>query len=142
MQVEGEPDLVVGEVTATRVELGRGNVRHVFAVAAYPDVVCVDSVLGPVSLRPVERFPEADVQVASGSLLAPLPGAVIRLAVAEGDQVSAGQPLLWLEAMKMQHEITAPTDGTVTSLPVAIGRQVEVGAVLAVVTPADPEAHP
>ncbi|GIG00573.1 acetyl/propionyl/methylcrotonyl-CoA carboxylase subunit alpha [Catellatospora citrea] len=140
--IEGEPELVVGEVTATRVELGRGNVRHAFTVAAYPDVVCVDSVLGPVSLRPVERFPEAEVQVASGSLLAPLPGAVIRVAVAEGDQVSAGQPLLWLEAMKMQHEITAPTDGTVTHLPVAVGHQVEVGAVLAVVTPADPEAQP
>ncbi|MEU8003839.1 biotin carboxylase N-terminal domain-containing protein [Catellatospora sp. NPDC049111] len=138
--IEDESDLVVGEVTPTRVELGRGTVRHVFAVAAYPDMVCVDSVLGPVSLRPVERFPEPEAQVASGSLLAPLPGAVIRLAVAEGDQVTAGQPLLWLEAMKMQHEITAPTDGTVTSLPVAVGHQVEVGAVLAVVTP--PEAQP
>ncbi|MEV0457677.1 acetyl/propionyl/methylcrotonyl-CoA carboxylase subunit alpha [Catellatospora methionotrophica] len=138
--IEGEPELVAGEVTATRVELGRGNVRHAFTVAAYPDLVCVDSVLGPVSLRPVERFPEAEVQVASGSLLAPLPGAVIRVAVAEGQQVTAGQPLLWLEAMKMQHEITAPTDGTVTHLPVAVGHQVEVGAVLAVVTP--PEAQP
>jgi propionyl-CoA carboxylase alpha chain len=140
VRIEGEPDLVVGEVTPTRVELGRGTVRHVFAVAAYADMVCVDSALGPVSLRPVERFPEPETQVASGSLLAPLPGAVIRLGVAEGDQVTAGQPLLWLEAMKMQHEITAPTDGTVTSLPVAVGHQVEVGAVLAVVTP--PEAQP
>ncbi|GIG04910.1 acetyl/propionyl/methylcrotonyl-CoA carboxylase subunit alpha [Catellatospora coxensis] len=142
VRVEDEPEVVVGEVTATRVELGRGNVRHVFTVATYPEMVCVDSVLGPVSLRPVERFPVAQVQVASGSLLAPLPGAVIRVAVAEGDQVTAGQPLLWLEAMKMQHEITAPTGGTVTHLPVAVGHQVEVGAVLAVVTPADPEAQP
>ncbi|MEV4417131.1 biotin carboxylase N-terminal domain-containing protein [Catellatospora sp. NPDC049609] len=134
--------LTAGEVTPTRVELARGPVRYAFDVAAYDGLVCVDSVLGPVALRPVARFPEPEAQVTTGSLLAPLPGAVIRIAVAEGDQVTAGQPLLWLEAMKMQHEITAPTDGVVTSLPVTTGRQVEVGAVLAVVTPPTPEDTP
>ncbi|BCJ76781.1 acetyl/propionyl-CoA carboxylase subuit alpha [Catellatospora sp. IY07-71] len=132
--------LTAGDVSPTRVQLSRGPVRYAFDVAAFDGLVCVDSVLGPVALRPVERFPEPEAQVATGSLLAPLPGAVIRVAVAEGDQVTAGQPLLWLEAMKMQHEITAPTDGVVTSLPVTTGRQVEVGAVLAVVTPTTPEA--
>ncbi|WP_203749443.1 acetyl/propionyl/methylcrotonyl-CoA carboxylase subunit alpha [Catellatospora bangladeshensis] len=132
--------LTAGDVGPARVELSRGPVRYAFDVAAFDGLVCVDSVLGPVALRPVERFPEPEAQVATGSLLAPLPGAVIRVAVAEGDRVTAGQPLLWLEAMKMQHEITAPTDGVVTSLPVTTGRQVEVGAVLAVVTPTTPEA--
>jgi propionyl-CoA carboxylase alpha chain len=45
--------------------------------------------------------------------------------------VTAGQPLVWLEAMKMEHTIAAPADGVLTQLPVAIGQQVEVGAVLA-----------
>ena len=45
-----------------------------------------------------------------------------------------GQPMLWLEAMKMQHQINAPADGVVAELPVREGQQVEVGAVLAVVT--------
>jgi propionyl-CoA carboxylase alpha chain len=47
--------------------------------------------------------------------------------------VTAGQPLLWLEAMKMQHRITAPTDGVVTELRAAVGHQVDTGALLAVI---------
>jgi propionyl-CoA carboxylase alpha chain len=53
--------------------------------------------------------------------------------------VSAGQPLLWLEAMKMEHVISAPAAGIVAELPVTVGQQVEVGSVLAVVKP---EEHP
>jgi propionyl-CoA carboxylase alpha chain len=52
-----------------------------------------------------------------------------------GEQVAAGQPLLWLEAMKMEHVISAPVAGIVTELPVAAGQQVEVGSVLAIVKP-------
>ena len=75
-----------------------------------------------------------DRGVAPGSLLAPMPGSVVRLAVALGDTVTAGQPMLWLEAMKMQHQINAPADGVVSELPVTQGQQVDVGAVLAVVS--------
>jgi propionyl-CoA carboxylase alpha chain len=53
--------------------------------------------------------------------------------VAVGDKVVRGQPLLWLEAMKMEHTVSAPTDGIVAELGVGRGQQVEVGAVLAVV---------
>jgi len=62
---------------------------------------------------------------------------VVRVAegVAEGAEVVAGQPLLWLEAMKMEHRVAAPADGRVAALHVVVGQQVEVGAVLAVVTP-------
>ena len=81
-----------------------------------------------------ERFPDPSEQVAPGSLLAPMPGSVVRIAVAQGDTVSAGQPILWLEAMKMQHQINAPADGIVAELLVHQGQQVEVGTVLAVVT--------
>ena len=52
--------------------------------------------------------------------------------MAVGDRVSAGQPILWLEAMKMQHQINAPADGVVAELPVREGQQIDVGAVLAV----------
>ena len=62
-----------------------------------------------------------------------MPGAVARVVVEVGDRVERGQPLLWLEAMKMQHQIDAPAAGIVTELPVAAGQQVDVGAVLAVV---------
>jgi propionyl-CoA carboxylase alpha chain len=122
-----------------RVELAVDGIGHHFEVAAYPGLTCVDSGLGPVSLVPVSRFTDpADLAVA-GSLLAPMPGTVARLGVATGDAVSAGQPLLWLEAMKMEHVISAPAAGIVAELPVAVGQQVEVGSVLAVVKP---EEHP
>jgi propionyl-CoA carboxylase alpha chain len=52
--------------------------------------------------------------VASGSLLAPMPGTVVSVAVEKGQQVEAGQPVLVLEAMKMQHTVRAPGAGTVT----------------------------
>jgi propionyl-CoA carboxylase alpha chain len=60
-----------------------------------------------------------------------MPGNVIRLGAGVGDAVTAGQPLIWLEAMKMEHTITAPTDGVLAELNVTTGQQVEVGAVLA-----------
>ncbi|SMD13730.1 acetyl/propionyl/methylcrotonyl-CoA carboxylase subunit alpha [Kibdelosporangium aridum] len=124
--LSAEPDAVVLELA---------GVRRAFRVSVYPDVVCVDSPLGPVTLTPVPRFTDPSSQAAPGSLLAPMPGTVVRVAVSAGDQVEQGQPLLWLEAMKMEHKITAPAAGTLSSLPVAAGQQVDLGAVLAVVTP-------
>jgi propionyl-CoA carboxylase alpha chain len=63
-----------------------------------------------------------------------MPGTVVRTSgLAAGDRVEAGQPLLWLEAMKMEHVIAAPAAGTLLELTAEVGRQVELGAVLAVV---------
>jgi 3-methylcrotonyl-CoA carboxylase alpha subunit len=73
---------------------------------------------------------------ADGAILAPMPGKVIALDVAEGDSVTAGQRLMVLEAMKMEHSLTAPFDGTVTQLSASEGGQVQVEAVLCVVEPA------
>ncbi|GAA2040502.1 biotin carboxylase N-terminal domain-containing protein [Nocardiopsis rhodophaea] len=121
-----EPDEVVLEID---------GVRRTFGVTAYgPDrMTCVDSPLGAVTLRPLSRFPESGVDIAPGTLLAPMPGTVGRIAVAVGQPVRADQPLLWLEAMKMEHRITAPAAGVVTELPVAPGQRVDAGAALAVV---------
>ena len=60
----------------------------------------------------------------------PLPGKIIELRVKVGDTVSRGQPLLVLEAMKMEHTLTAPADGTVKSVRYAVGEQVPEGAEL------------
>ena len=62
-----------------------------------------------------------------------MPGSVVRVMVAPGDSVQARQPVLVIEAMKMEHEIVAPAAGVVTELRVAEGAQVETGAVLAVI---------
>lgn len=128
-------DAEVVEVTPDRVVLDVDGVRRVFLVGRYPGLVCVDSALGAVDLVPVPRFTDPDAALAAGSLVAPMPGTVLRIAVAAGDTVTAGDPLLWLEAMKMEHRITAPADGEVTDLRVTVGQQVEPGTVLAVVTP-------
>ncbi|WP_432125285.1 biotin carboxylase N-terminal domain-containing protein [Streptomyces sp. bgisy082] len=108
-----------------------GVVRH-FDVTAYADGTVH---AGPHRLTARPRFTDPREQTAPGSLLAPMPGTVVRVAdgLAVGDPVTAGQPLLWLEAMKMEHRVTAPASGTLTALHAAPGRQVEVGALLAVV---------
>ncbi len=64
-----------------------------------------------------------------------MPGTVVRIAegVTEGARVEAGQALVWLEAMKMQHRISAPTAGILTTLLATEGQQVELGSLLAVV---------
>jgi 3-methylcrotonyl-CoA carboxylase alpha subunit len=67
----------------------------------------------------------------SGAILAPMPGKVISVEVAQGDVVSKGQKLLTLEAMKMEHTLTAPFDGVVAELNAQAGAQVQVEALLA-----------
>ncbi|HWS75375.1 MAG TPA: acetyl/propionyl/methylcrotonyl-CoA carboxylase subunit alpha [Quisquiliibacterium sp.] len=65
-----------------------------------------------------------------GTLTAPMPGKVVALLCAKGDRVSRGQPLIVMEAMKMEHTIAAPGDGEVTELLYAVGDQVAEGAQL------------
>jgi biotin carboxyl carrier protein len=97
------------------------------------DVCYIDSSLGSTVLAELPRFPEPGSHTAPGSLLAPMPGTVVRLGAANGDQVAAGAAIVVLEAMKMEHTISAPNAGTVTDLAVTVGETVEVGTVLAIV---------
>jgi len=126
--VSAEPDVVV---------LSVDGVRRRFGVAVHDGLVCVDSPLGSAAFEQVGRFPDTADQTAPGSLLAPMPGAIVRVVVARGDRVERGQALLWLEAMKMQHQISAPVSGVVTELAIVEGQQVDVGTVLAVVAEED-----
>ncbi|MEO1048177.1 MAG: biotin/lipoyl-containing protein, partial [Pseudomonadota bacterium] len=80
---------------------------------------------------------EGAASAADGAILAPMPGKVIAVDVSEGDAVTAGQRLMVLEAMKMEHALTAPFDGTVTGLEASEGGQVQVEAVLCVVEPSE-----
>ncbi|MEU1511954.1 biotin carboxylase N-terminal domain-containing protein [Streptomyces sp. NPDC005811] len=120
--VHADPSLVVLETD---------GVRHRYEVARYGDRVHVNA----TTLTALPRFPAPHTQHAPGSLLAPMPGTVVKLApgLITGSSVEAGEPLVWLEAMKMQHVISAPATGTVTAVQVREGQQVQVGALLAVV---------
>lgn len=134
-EVTSPPGIRAVAVAPDRVSLEvDGVVRH-FDVARHGATVFV----GRHRLTAAPRFPDPRAQTAPGSLLAPMPGTVVRVAegLAVGDPVEAGQPLLWLEAMKMEHRVVAPASGTLTALHAAPGRQVEVGALLAVVQPLD-----
>ena len=97
------------------------------------DTWYVDSPLGHSVLLERARFPLPGRAIAAGSLLAPMPGLVTKVFVAVGDAVTHGQPVVVLEAMKMQHTITAPHDGTVTEVLVGAGAQVEAAAPLVVI---------
>ena len=70
---------------------------------------------------------------ASGGLTAPMPGKVTALHVKAGAAVKAGQPLVVVEAMKMEHTIHAPADGKVTEIRFRVGDQVSEGDILVVV---------
>jgi propionyl-CoA carboxylase alpha chain len=129
-----------------RVVLDVGGVRrsyeihvvgeHAPAAAGSIARVHVRGFDGSLSLVEVPRFREPSAEVAPGSLVAAMPGSVLRLLAAEGDPVQSGQPILVLEAMKMEHTIAAPAAGTLTSVAVAVGAQVETGSLLAVIEPA------
>ena len=134
-QLADGPDVTLISATPDRVVLSVAGVERTFDVARYGDAgsveVFIDSPLGPVHLTAAPRFGDPDAAVAAGSLLAPMPGAVIRVETAVGDTVKAGQPLIWLEAMKMEHTIAAPGAGVLAELHVTAGQQVDVGTVLA-----------
>jgi pyruvate carboxylase subunit A/propionyl-CoA carboxylase alpha chain len=131
LDLPGHDAVALVSAQPERVVLAVDGVERPFDVARYGEQVFVDSPLGPVQLVALPRFPDPDAAFAQGSLLAPMPGSVLRVGAAVGDTVTAGQPLIWLEAMKMEHTVTAPSDGVLAELNVEAGQQVEVGAVLA-----------
>jgi 3-methylcrotonyl-CoA carboxylase alpha subunit len=77
-----------------------------------------------------------DVAAAGGRLTAPMPGKIVQVLARAGDTVTRGQPILILEAMKMEHTIAAPADGVVDAINYAAGELVEEGAALIAFTPA------
>ena len=135
LDAEAHPAAVLLSATAERVVLAVGGVRRAFDVSRYGSLVQVDWPGGATALTALDRFPDPVVPTEPGALLAPMPGIVVRTAAAVGEAVTAGQPLLWLEAMKMEHRVVAPADGILADLRVAVGEQVELGALLAVVHP-------
>ncbi|MER7701053.1 biotin carboxylase N-terminal domain-containing protein [Streptomyces sp. NPDC096095] len=130
-----QPGLRVVTATADRVTCEINGVTRHFEVACHRDRVYVDTADASYTFTVLPRFTDPAAQTEPGSLLAPMPGTVVRLAegLAAGCRVEAGQPLIWLEAMKMEHRILAPATGALTALHAAPGHQVEVGALLAVV---------
>jgi propionyl-CoA carboxylase alpha chain len=134
-EVEGEvlPELIANAITPAGVDLETGGVRRVISVHRAGDVSYVDSVLGHSALAEDPRFADPEAALAAGSLVAPMPGTVVRVEAAAGDHVRAGQAIVSIEAMKMEHAIRAPAAGVLAEVHVAVGDQIDAGTVVAVV---------
>jgi len=131
----GDEDLAVSGVDAhtDHVEMAIDGTHRRYLVSRAGGRHFVDSALGSTDFVEVDRFPPIEDEVAAGSLTAPMPGVVRRVDAQVGDQVAAGDLLIVLEAMKMEHNVIAPADGVVTELAAAEGDQVEAGRVLVVI---------
>jgi propionyl-CoA carboxylase alpha chain len=131
---EDGPSMTVAALAADQVTLDIAGVRYRFDVTRADAEIWVGSALGSVRLTLLDRLPAPERAEESGSLVAPMPGSVTRIAAALGDRVVTGQLVLVLEAMKMEHQIVAPADGVLAELRVSSGAQVNAGDVLAIVT--------
>ena len=128
-------DAVLAAATPGQVELSVGGTLVRYRVQCVGTTHFVDGPDGSSTLEEHERFPPPGSQLAAGSLVAPLPGTVVKVPVGAGDLVAAGDTLVVIEAMKMEHEVRAPVAGRVGEVDVAAGDQVEAGRLLVVVTP-------
>ncbi|MEU9357014.1 biotin carboxylase N-terminal domain-containing protein [Streptomyces sp. NPDC048301] len=124
------------EASGTRVVVEVGGVTHTFSRAGSADGVWLgrDGDAWHVQDHdPVEASLSGAARSGADTLAAPMPGTVTVVKVAVGDEVVAGQSLLVVEAMKMEHVISAPHAGTVTELDVSAGSTVAMDQILAVV---------
>jgi len=96
-------------------------------------VQVLSTALGVVELAAVPRFPDRAEEAVAGATRSPMPGVVVAVAVEEGAEVAEGAVLVTVEAMKMEHRVTAPQAGTVTEVRVEPGQQVDADQVLVVV---------
>ena len=123
---------LVHSATPDLVDLEIGGTRRVYLVNRVGADTYVDASDGSTALSEPPRFGDPTKLAPAGSLLAPMPGLVLRVLAEPGAVVTAGQPLLVLEAMKMEQTVSAPADGVVAELRAKAGEQVSTGQVLAV----------
>ena len=115
------------------IDLVFDNKRAYSRVTVSDNSILVHMPYGDIMLELKPRFRMPGTETAIGGLVAPMPGKVIDLKVKKGKKVKAGDTLVILEAMKMEHSIKASEDGTVSELFISINDQVENGALLMVV---------
>jgi propionyl-CoA carboxylase alpha chain len=125
-------------VTEDHLDVALDGHRRMLRVSRAPGgLVQLAGPDGRNTLVELPRFPVAEAQATAGATLAPMPGAVVGIAVAVGDTVGAGALLVTVEAMKMEHRVTAPLAGTIGEVRVSVGQQVLAGEVLVVVDELD-----
>ncbi len=119
-----------------KIRLAIDGIQREFRITEIGDLLYVHSSLGSRTVARLARHPIPKSASEQGSASSPMPGAVLKILVSEGQQVSAGDALLILEAMKMEQTIRATSDGIVESIKVQTGQIVSPGDVLVQVRPA------
>ena len=114
------------------IDVEVGSHRFFAQVTRADDQILINMPFGDLDAVIVPRFIETGNEVPEGGLVAPMPGKVIEVKVKKGDKVKAGDTLIIIEAMKMEHSIKASENGKVTKLMVSLNQQVDNGATLLV----------
>ena len=123
----------VNSVDNDGIDMLFDNKRHYSKVTLSKNKILIHMPYGDVMLDIKPRFVIPGMEVTAGGLVAPMPGKVIDVKVKKGKKVKAGDTLVILEAMKMEHSIKASEDGTVSELLISLNDQVENGALLMIV---------
>ena len=119
-----------GQTPADHIAIEIDGVRRVVEATVDGDTVRTRSAAGALTWTQVPRFVDHDAEVAGGGPICPLPGTVIAVHVSAGDVVAEGAVLMVVEAMKMEHKITAATASTVTEVRFEVGSRVDQGDLL------------
>lgn len=119
-------------VDESGIDIEVGSHRFFAQVTRADDQILINMPFGDLDALIVPRFLEPGNEVPEGGLVAPMPGKVIEVRVKKGDKVKAGDTLIIIEAMKMEHSIKATENGKVTKLMVSLNQQVDNGATLLV----------
>ena len=119
-------------VDESGIDVEVGSHRFFAQVTRVNNQILINMPFGDLDAVIVPRFIEPGNEVPEGGLVAPMPGKVIEVRVKKGDKVKAGDTLIIIEAMKMEHSIKATENGKVTKLMVSLNQQVDNGATLLV----------
>ncbi|MYD42735.1 MAG: ATP-grasp domain-containing protein [Gammaproteobacteria bacterium] len=122
--------VVVRQVAADSIDIVINDQRMKFHIRGNGSMWQTHGPAGDIQIEELPRFVIPDEAELAGGLIAPMPGKVLATEVSEGDQVEAGDLLVILEAMKMEHRIVAPAAGTITKVHIEVGEQVEKDVVL------------
>jgi len=133
---------VAVDLDSSTMTIETDGVRTHHRITRFDERVVVMCPAGTVELVAISRFPDYAAETVVGGQAAPMPGKVLAVNVEVGDTVQPAQALVIMEAMKMEHTLTAPAVSTVVEVRCAVGDQVDNGQILVVLEAVEEGAQP